>query len=89
MRALADQDNKTNRTSHREALMAGLFDDLAARACERAFIHLELAARQHPVPVLCALYNGNQRPCAIAHNDAACRMNGFARHAHPPVSQLV
>src|SRR5690348_2031769 len=61
-------------------LMTGLFHDLAPRAGDWAFIDLELAARQHPELVLRALHDGNQGARAVAHHDAARRMNGLARH---------
>src|SRR5664279_601188 len=61
--------------------MAGFLHHRAARAGDGALGALELAARQHPAIVLAALDHGDQRPRAIAHHDAAARVNGFARHA--------
>src|SRR5262245_55346397 len=62
--------------------VASFFDHLAARAGKRAFLAFEFAARQYPALVFCTLHDSDQRPRAPAHHDAACRMNGLARHIH-------
>src|SRR5262245_34951318 len=78
-RAIRD---RAEELAHTDA-MAGLLDNLASRACQRAFVGLELAARQHPQFVLCALHDGNQRARTVAHHDASRCMNCLARHARP------
>jgi hypothetical protein len=61
--------------------MAGFLDNLSARARQRAFVGLELAARQNPEFILCALYDRDQRARTIAHHDASRCTNCFACHA--------
>src|SRR5262245_61738954 len=67
--------------------VSGFLDHFPAGAGERVLVPLELAARQHPEFVLRALHDGDERARAVAHHNAACRLNSLARHSRSTCSK--